>query len=63
MYVTPGEKLSGIPFENGVHVSFIVVKDMDGITKTHGNTSCIIGMNTIEDIWCHYGDVAKPSIQ
>ncbi len=61
LFVTPGEKLAGIPFDCGVHVSFIVVKDADGLPKTHGNATCIIGMNAVEDIWRHYGDVAKPS--
>ncbi len=41
--------------------SVIVVKDRDRIPKTHGNASCIIGMNAIADIWHHYGDVAEPS--
>ena len=50
LYVTPGENLAGIPFDTGTHVRFIVVKDMDGINKTHGNASCIISMNAIEDI-------------
>ena len=38
-----------------------MVKDADGLPKTHGNATCIIGMNAVEDIWCHYGDMAKPS--
>ncbi len=61
LYVTPGEKLAGIPFDAGTHVGFIVVKDMDRIPKTPGNASCIIGMNAIEDIWCLYSNVAEPS--
>ena len=61
LYVTPGEKLECITSDAGVQVSFIVVKDRDGIPKTHGNAFCIIVMDAIEDIWRHYGDVAESS--
>ena len=52
IFVRLGTKLSGT--NEGRHVQFFVVKDMEHLPKTHGNEFCLVGMNIIEDLWNNF---------
>ena len=49
IFVRFGSRLSGS--NEGRHVQFFVVRNMEELPKTHGNEFCLIGMNAIEEIW------------